>query len=395
MNANFWNSVILITSSDSEQIGDFGTGFVIHQDEQTTYLLTCAHVVFAVGGSDKVRVGGHPATVEALGDRYGCDLAVLAVKERLTKLPPLKLGVVGEKGRQFFGAGFYTDATKTRKLAQIKGKLGEMQIIESIKGDRTQAWNLQIDDDSEHHLKSGYSGSPVVDKISGYVLGVVAQQTDQGKGLAISIEALGKTWRSMPFDLLKTDNLSSEPEVDYTRLRDLLAARKWKEADRETANLMLKLVGRDEVGWLRNEDIKNFPCQGLGTIDALWVKYSNGHFGFSVQQRIWQEVGGKVNKVTECLLGDRVGWRVKSNWLPYDYDWLGYSNMTFSLNAPQGHLPARLVGIAPASLELLWGVGTGEGAVPLCLLHDFARPFNWVWCWAGVFLFSRVETCKL
>ncbi|BAZ20142.1 hypothetical protein NIES4073_10180 [Kalymmatonema gypsitolerans NIES-4073] len=192
-----------------------------------------------------------------------------------------------------------------------------------------------------------------------------------------------------------TDELSSKRGIDYTRLRDLLATGKWKEADRETANLMLKLVGRDEVGWLRNEDMEKFPCQGLRTIDALWVKYSNGHFGFSVQHRIWQEVGGKVNKVTECLLGDHVGWRVKCNWLPYDYDWLGYSNMTFSLNAPQGHLPARLVGMSPPRLELLSGVGSGEGAVPLCLLHDFSRPFGWVWCWSGVFLFSRVETCKL
>ncbi len=391
MNADFWDSVISITSSDSERDRDFGTGFVIHQHENTTYLLTCAHVVNDVGGSDKVKVGGYPATVEVEGNRYGCDLAVLAVKEKLTKLPPLRLGVVGKKERQFSVAGFYTDTTKTRKLAIIKGKLGGTQIIESIEGDRTNAWDLLIDDDSEHELKSGYSGSPVVSRESGYVLGVVAQQIDKSKGLAISIEALKKIWHSMPVDLLKTDN----PGVDYTRLRDLLAVGKWKQADRETANLILKVAEREQEGWLRNEDMENFPCQDLRTIDALWIKYSNGHFGFSVQQRIWQEVGGKVDKATENLLGDRVGWRVKSNWLPYDYDWLGYSNMTFSLNAPQGHLPARLVGIAPMKLELLWGVGIGEGAVPLCLLHDFSRPPAWVWCWTGVFFFSRVETCKL
>ncbi len=391
MNADFWDSVISITSSDSERDTDFGTGFVIHQDKNTTYLLTCAHVVNDVGGSDKVKVGGYPATVEVEGNRYGCDLAVLAVKDKLTKLPPLRLGIVGKKESQFSTAGFYTDGTKTRKLAIIKGKLGGTQIIESIQGDRTNAWDLLVDDNSEQKLKPGNSGSPVVLRESGYVLGVVAQRIDDTLGLAISIEALKKIWHSMPVDLLKTDN----PGVDYTRLRDLLAAGKWKQADRETADLILKIAEREQEGWLRNKDMENFPCQDLRTIDALWVKYSNGHFGFSVQQRIWQEVSGKVDKATENLLGDRVGWRVKSNWLPYDYDSVGYSNMTFSLNAPQGHLPARLVGIAPVRLESFWGAVTSEGAVPLCLLHDFSQPSGWFACWTRFFLFSRLETCKL
>ncbi|MBD0264321.1 MAG: GUN4 domain-containing protein [Tolypothrix sp. Co-bin9] len=195
---------------------------------------------------------------------------------------------------------------------------------------------------------------------------------------------------------LRTEHSNTtESKVDYTRLRDLLAAEKWKQADKETAELILKVANREEEGWLRNEDIENFSCQDLSSIDALWVKYSNGHFGFSVQQRIWQEVGGRVDKATECLLSDRVGWRVKSKWLPYDYDWLGYSELTFSLDAPQGHLPARLAGIAPIKLESFWGVASGQGAVPLCLRHDFSLPSGWVWCWSGVFFFSRVETYKL
>ncbi|MBW4631740.1 MAG: GUN4 domain-containing protein [Iphinoe sp. HA4291-MV1] len=56
---------------------------------------------------------------------------------------------------------------------------------------------------------------------------------------------------------------------------------------------MLKVVGRKKDGWLDVESINNFPCTDLSTIDQLWVKYSNAHFGFSVQKRIWQEVGGK------------------------------------------------------------------------------------------------------
>ncbi|HEY9833728.1 MAG TPA: GUN4 domain-containing protein [Stenomitos sp.] len=326
MSQDVLESVFLITSSDPERNTDgvFGTGFVIDQDEQTTYLLTCAHVVEDVGGSDKVKVDGHLATVEAVGNRYGCDLAVLSVRKPLLKLPILRLDVVGEKGRDVTVAGYYRDGTKTCKLAQIGGKLGDKQII-NLEGDRTKAWNLQIERGSEHDLKSGYSGSPVIDKETGYVLGVVAQQTDKGKGLAISIEALKKIW-SESVSLL----LPSEQGVNYTELRDLLAQGKWKEADEETLLVMLKVADL-----LSTRDIETFPCTDLRTIDTLWVKYSKGRFGFSVQKRIWESVGGTPDARYDAdvlkRFGDRVKWRVDNNWLV---------GLTFTTDeAPEGHLP--------------------------------------------------------
>lgn len=217
MNQDFWDSIILITSSDTNKYGgDFGTGFVIHQDEEKTYVLTCAHVVDKVGGSDKVKVAGHSATVEAMGDTDGCDLAVLSVEDSLTKLPPLKLGAVGAKGREFVTAGFHTNIIRVRQLAGIWGQLGGMQII-AREGDRTRAWNLEISDDSEHELKAGYSGSPVVDKTTRCVLGVIAQLTGQGKGLAISIEALAKVWTDIPNGLINdNDNFQEKRDPIMT-----------------------------------------------------------------------------------------------------------------------------------------------------------------------------------
>ncbi|MBD2186037.1 GUN4 domain-containing protein [Planktothrix sp. FACHB-1355] len=126
--------------------------------------------------------------------------------------------------------------------------------------------------------------------------------------------------------------LPSDVGMDYTHLRDLLAALKWREADEETRLLMLKTVNREKQRNLNRDSIQKFPCTDLCTIDRLWVKYSNGHFGFSVQKQIWLELGGQVNYYTEAQLGDRVGWREMRNWL-------NYSDLTFSLNAPAGHLP--------------------------------------------------------
>ncbi|NJK69765.1 MAG: hypothetical protein HC789_19590 [Microcoleus sp. CSU_2_2] len=43
-------------------------------------------------------------------------------------------------------------------------------------------------------------------------------------------------------------------------------------------------------GWLDRASIEEVSCEDLQTVDQLWVKYSNGHFGFSVQQRIYENV---------------------------------------------------------------------------------------------------------
>lgn len=128
----------------------------------------------------------------------------------------------------------------------------------------------------------------------------------------------------------RDNNLASEQGIDYTHLRNLLVAGNWKEADLETCKIMLKISKREEKGWLDNESIHALPCQDLCTIDILWVKYSNGRFGFSVQKQIWQE----INESTLVVFGDRVGWRAKGNWL-IDY----HSDFTFSLDASAGHLP--------------------------------------------------------
>lgn len=123
--------------------------------------------------------------------------------------------------------------------------------------------------------------------------------------------------------------------VDYSKLRDLLAAGEWQKADRETETVMIKAAGREQEGWLTEEDLNAFPCEDLRIIDQLWVKYSNGRFGFSVQKRIWQEI--EANKKEEDVeiwkeFGNQVGWRANDSWV-------GYRNLKFTLDAPQGHLP--------------------------------------------------------
>lgn len=137
--------------------------------------------------------------------------------------------------------------------------------------------------------------------------------------------------------ILYSDDLSSEKNIDYTQLRYLLADGKWEEADEETLAVLFKAAAQEHEGFLDIESIETFPCIDLRTIDRLWVKYSNGRFGFSVQKRIWESVVRESVglKPSEYYYGmefpDRVGWSVKGDWL---------SDLTYGENAPEGHLPS-------------------------------------------------------
>ncbi len=143
-----------------------------------------------------------------------------------------------------------------------------------------------------------------------------------------------------------SDDLSSDRNIDYTKLRDFLKAGQWFEADEETLAVILKVALREKEGWLDKKSIENFPCTDLRTIDQLWVKYSDGRFGFSVQKRIWESVDKDYEK-----LGDRVGWRKTK-------EWLLYSQITFDIKAPLGHLPKALWEAIDISLRhRVWGGG--------------------------------------
>jgi hypothetical protein len=127
----------------------------------------------------------------------------------------------------------------------------------------------------------------------------------------------------------------------YEKLRNLLVAGKFKEADRETAKVLLEVSGESSRETLTPEDIKQFPCNVLRIINRLWLNSSQGRFGFSVQLHIYQSVGGNVEtlmaqdiKLLEQF-GDCVGWRENGQWRGDTYE-----QWDFTLKAPEGCFPA-------------------------------------------------------
>ena len=80
------------------------------------------------------------------------------------------------------------------------------------------------------------------------------------------------------------DKLKSKHKIDFSRLERLLTEGKWKEADMETMAVLLQAIGKEQEEKLTVEDIEKISLADLETIDRLWIKYSNGRFGFSASE---------------------------------------------------------------------------------------------------------------
>jgi len=70
------NSIFLIESQENNN-NIMGTGFVIHQDNYGSYVLTCAHVIEQVV---QPRIDNYEVTLKAIGTSEEIDLALLYVK---------------------------------------------------------------------------------------------------------------------------------------------------------------------------------------------------------------------------------------------------------------------------------------------------------------------------
>ena len=122
--------------------------------------------------------------------------------------------------------------------------------------------------------------------------------------------------------------------IDYSNLIKLLTNNSWKEADQETAKILLILSKREKEGWLDKSDLEKVESEELTNLNNLWTKHSKGNFGFLAQKVIYTELGGMKAHKPEAwkAFGDKVGWRKQGAWLPY-------KDLNFSLRAPKGHLP--------------------------------------------------------
>ena len=124
--------------------------------------------------------------------------------------------------------------------------------------------------------------------------------------------------------------LESACGVDYQPVQDLLARQDFQGADVVTLQKLCELAGAAAVArkWVYFTEVESFPVRDLRTLDRLWLMYSAGKFGFSVQRKIWLSVGKDFSK-----LWTKIAWRSGNSWTRYPKEF------TWDLTAPVGHLP--------------------------------------------------------
>ena len=118
--------------------------------------------------------------------------------------------------------------------------------------------------------------------------------------------------------------------VDYGPRQQLLVLQNWEEADRQTSAILRQLAGADAVqrGYVYYSEVPRMGTVDLETLDRLWVCFSRGRFGFSVQSRLLRSCNGRWE-----ALWTKLGWKLDGRWTRYP------GSFQWSIDAPEGHMP--------------------------------------------------------
>jgi energy-coupling factor transporter ATP-binding protein EcfA2 len=171
--------------------------------------------------------------------------------------------------------------------------------------------------------------------VSNLIAAVLQQPTLPNLLVAITCWQLGRTTPSVrqalldelakPFAVLdeRLHAIAQQKQPTYFQLAFRLQSGDWRGADYATYKVMQQVGDRDLKGYLSPSDMLVFPCDDLQIIDQLWVKYSQGVFGFSVQKQIYADSGATLDGSTPSEkvwydFCDRVGWRMNDSYTPYD-----------------------------------------------------------------------------
>tara|TARA_B100001250_G_scaffold323059_1_gene286395 strand:- start:54 stop:770 length:717 start_codon:yes stop_codon:yes gene_type:complete len=166
-------------------------------------------------------------------------------------------------------------------------------------------------------LMSGFDHD-VCDWSPGFILQLI-HRTDENF-IKNNLDCDDLSWFSAP----------SEVGFDYSPLQRYLLNESYEDADRFTSSKLRELAGEKAVkrGYVYFSEAESIPCIDLSTLNKLWVVYSRGKFGFTVQAKILDSVGGRYDK-----LWPRIGWKKDGVWTRYPkaFNW--------SIEAPNGHMP--------------------------------------------------------
>ncbi|MDY7008067.1 MAG: GUN4 domain-containing protein [Cyanobacteriota bacterium] len=188
----------------------------------------------------------------------------------------------------------------------------QLQVIPILAQTGDDGWQILME-----FLQTQKSDSPTI--ISGKIYQVL-RQVDSSK----VDEFINKNF---PLGVVP---IKSESNVDYSHIQVKLAHQDFLEADKLTMQKLCELAGEAAIQrkWLYFSEVDSIPIPDFQTINTMWLVYSEGKFGYSVQREMWLSVGKNWDKLLP-----KIGWKNGNTWTRYP------NEFTWDLSAPKGHLP--------------------------------------------------------
>ena len=191
---------------------------------------------------------------------------------------------------------------------------------------------------SERQRRSQLAGlqqraSELVPLIADHVAGLDATGDDWAAGFLIQMLVSADPQRRDQFLQRYPDGwlaTTSARGIDYAPLQRLLILQDYEQADRLTSEILRQLAGAAAVarGYVYYSEVPPMPPADLDSLDRLWVCFSRGRFGFSVQGRLLNSLAGRWDR-----LWPRLAWKDGGLWTRYP------GSFQWSIEAPEGHMP--------------------------------------------------------
>jgi len=174
----------------------FGTGFVFYNNKSGSYILTCQHVLDAV---EIPMVDNVEATITAPCDFI--DMAVIFLPN--IHLTPLAMQADSCDSLNVDVIGFSIFSQKLTQKKHIHAQLFK-EPIELHANDSSSFYRARkIKAHNDFYFSKGNSGSPVICKRSGHVIGMVSNKEGNNLAYAIEISYIEEVWKQIPKGLLE------------------------------------------------------------------------------------------------------------------------------------------------------------------------------------------------
>ncbi|MDB9403781.1 GUN4 domain-containing protein [Microcystis sp. CS-574] len=297
---------------------DGGSGVMVRQQGQFYTILTAYHVVqekrnykvLIFNPSNQQIIGSHIINEKNIKQIDDYDLAEITIQSSAK----YRTANIGDSQQlqptdDLTVSGYPLPSSKITKrlstptlnLGKFNDKLPPDALLKGKKGA-----TLKMDVTTE----VGMSGGAVVNK-NGELVGILVEADKDASGnksssLAIPIN-LYPQWQA----IRNSQRLSSPLPSPNQTLEQLLAAKKWGQANDKTWEILLSKGDSDKSGDLDSFEVKNLECETLRYLNRKWSEASKKRYGFEVQSRIYseyhqQDIVSNIDQYTR--FAKRLGW---------------------------------------------------------------------------------------